>query len=327
MRFNRTKALLQLLQPTERWRQQQVAKIVPYALQKSHERGGSSRGLFRQSIFQSKCRGVKDTYKLTHTLLAMVFVGGTGITFSGPTKTPPPTPSQNQQDQAKWKAREEEKKKHFPTAEFNEAEPTDPIKRAQRKQKQKRKNGLGLVSLNPEPDMGGGLIVPHNQFDFPGLPVEQSPVIVIGDVSKSEAHLSEDKLGVYSEFTIRLVEVIKAESSLPASEMTVERLGGYVRYQDGRKLLYRVGTGGMPRMGSRYLFFLKPTPELDYSILTAYEFGDKRIIALDPSPQFEKYEGYGPNALRSLVIEAVNKSAKQQGSLNRVSKPLQETKH
>jgi len=66
---------------------------------------------------------VKDTYKLTHTLLAMVFVGGTGITFSGPTKTPPPTPSQNQQDQAKWKAREEEKKKHFPTAEFNEAEP------------------------------------------------------------------------------------------------------------------------------------------------------------------------------------------------------------
>ena len=254
---------------------------------------------------------VKDTYKLTYILLAMVLVVGTGIAFSGTTRTPPPTLSQNQKDQAKWKAREEEKKKHFPTAEFNEAEPTDPLKRAQRKQKQKRKNGLGLVSLNPEPDMGGGLIVPHNQFDFPGLPVEQSPVIVIGDVLQSEAHLSEDKLGVYSEFTIRLVEVIKAESSLSASQMIVERLGGYVRYPDGRKLLYRVGTGGMPRVGARYLFFLKPTPELDYSIVTAYEFGDKGIIALDPSPQFEKYEGYAPNALRSLVVEAVNKSAKQ----------------
>jgi hypothetical protein len=67
----------------------------------------------------------------------------------------------------------------------------------------------------------------------------------------------------------------------------------------------------MPRVGGRYLFFLKPTPELDYSILIAYEFGEKGIIALDPSPQFEKFEGYAPNALRSLVVEAVNKSAKQ----------------
>jgi hypothetical protein len=159
--------------------------------------------------------------------------------------------------------------------------------------------------------MGGGLIVPHNQFDFPGLPVEHCPVIVIGDVLRSEAHLSEDKLGVYSEFTIRLVEVIKAESSLPSSEMVVERPGGYVRYPDGRKLLYRVGMGGMPRVGARYLFFLKPTPELDYSILTAYEFGDKGILALDPSPQFEKYEKYAPTTVRNLVIEAVNKFAKQ----------------
>jgi len=126
-----------------------------------------------------------------------------------------------------------------------------------------------------------------------------------------EAHLSEDKMGVYSEFTIRLVEVIKADSSLPASEMTIERLGGYVRYPNGRKLLYRVGTGGMPRVGARYLFFLKPTPELDYSILTAYEFGDKGVVALDPSAQFEKYDGYATDALRSLVVEAVTKAAKQ----------------
>ena len=254
---------------------------------------------------------MKDIYKLTYMILALVIVVGTAIAFSGSNGTSLPAPAQDQQDQAKWKAREEEKKKHFPIAEFNEAEPTDPVKREQRKQKQKRKNGMGLVSRNPESDMGGGLILPHGQFDFPGLPVEQSPVIVIGDVLQSEAHLSEDKLGVYSEFTIRLVEVIKAESSLPASEMIVERLGGYVRYPNGRKLLYRVGTGGMPRVGARYLFFLKPTPELDYSILTAYEFGDEGVVALDPSAQFEKYDGYASEALRRLVVEAVAKAAKQ----------------
>jgi hypothetical protein len=254
---------------------------------------------------------VKEIYKLTYIVLALVIVVGTALAFSGSNRTSPPASAQNQQDQAKSKAREEEKKKHFPVAEFNEAEPTDTLKREQLKQKQKRKNGLGLVSRNPESDMGGGLFLPHGQFDFPGLPVEQSPVIVIGDVLQSEAHLSEDKLGVYSEFTIRLVEVIKAESSLPASEMIVERLGGYVRYPNGRKLLYRVGTGGMPRVGTRYLFFLKPTPELDYSILTAYEFGDKGVVALDPSAQFEKYDGYASEALRSLVVDAVAKAAKQ----------------
>jgi hypothetical protein len=234
---------------------------------------------------------------------------GTALAFSGTTRTPPPTTAQHQKDEAKWSAREEEKKKHFPTAEFNEAEPTDPQKQAQRKEKQKRKNGLGLVSLNPEPEMGGGLLLPENQFDFPGLPVEQSPVIVIGDVLQAEAHLSEDKTGVYSEFTIRLVEVLKADSSLPSSEMIVERLGGYVHYPDGRKLLYRVGTGGMPRVGARYLYFLKPSPQQDYSILTAYEFGEKGVMALDPSAQFEKYDGYAPTEFRSLVIQTL-KSAK-----------------
>lgn len=253
---------------------------------------------------------MKDSFKLTYILLAMVMVVGTGMAFSTTTRTPPPAPSQDQQDQAKWKARELEKKKHFPIAEFDEAEPTDPLKRAQRKQKQKRKNGLRLVMENPEPDTGGGMLLPHNQFDFPGLPVEQSAVIVIADVLQSEAHLSEDKTGVYSEFTIRLVDVLKSDSSLPGYEMIVERLGGYVRYPDGQKRLYRVGTGGMPRVGARYLFFLKPTPELDYSILTAYEFGDKSVVALDPSAQFEKYERYDPDTLRSLVVDALNKSRK-----------------
>jgi len=253
---------------------------------------------------------MKDAYKLTYVLLAVVMVVGTVLAFRTD-RTSPAIAAPDQQDQAKWKASEEEREKRFPTAEFNEAEPTEPLKRAQRKQKQKRKNGLGFVSLNPEPNTGGGLFLPENEFDFPGLPVEESPVIVIANVLQAEAHLSEDKRAVFSEFTIRLVDVLKADSSLPAGEMIIERLGGYVRYPDGRRLLYRVGTGDMPRVGGRYLFFLKPNPELDYSILTAYEFGDKSVIALDSSAQFEKYEEYTPDALRNLVIEALNKIRKQ----------------
>jgi hypothetical protein len=254
---------------------------------------------------------MKNTYRLTYVLLATIMVAGTVFAFSRNNQTPSRKVTQPQQDQAKWKLREEENKKDFPIAEFNEPEPTEPLKRELRRQKKLRKNKLGLVSLNPEPNSGGGLFLPHNQFNFPALPVKESSVIVIADVLHSEAHLSEDKTSVFSEFTIRLTDVLKADSALQSTEMVVERLGGYVRYPDGRKLLYRVGTGSMPRVGARYLFFLDPSPELDYSILTAYEFGQKGVIPLDSSGQFQQYEGYDSTVLRTLVIETINKLGKQ----------------
>ena len=254
---------------------------------------------------------MKTAYRLTYFLLSSILVFGTIFAFSRRTQNPVATRPLTEQNQAKLKSREEEKKKDFPIADFNEAEPVEPTKRALRKEKQKRKNGLGLVSLDPEPNTGGGVFLPHNQFNFPAMPVQESAVIVIGDVVQSEAHLSEDKTGVFSEFTIRLIDVLKAESSLTGTEMIVERWGGQVRYPNGRTLLYRVGTGGMPRRGARYLFFLKPSPELDYSILTAYEFGEKGIVPLDPSSQFAEYDGYDSNRFRTLVVEAINKASKQ----------------
>jgi hypothetical protein len=74
---------------------------------------------------------MKEFHKFTYVLLPFVVVVGTALAFSGDTRTSLQASPQNQ-DQDKWKAREEEKKKHFPTAEFNEAAPTDPLKRARR---------------------------------------------------------------------------------------------------------------------------------------------------------------------------------------------------
>lgn len=215
-----------------------------------------------------------------------------------------------QEDQARLKLRDEEKKKDFPVAEFNEAEPTEPSRRSQLKQKQLRTNKLGLVNLNPKPNIGGGALLPKDNFDFPALPVRESSVIVVADVLQSEAHLSEDKTGVFSEFTIRLIDVLKEETSLQSSVMVINRLGGHVRYPDGRVLLYRVGTGSMPRVGARYVFFLKPSQDLDYSILTAYELAEKGILPLDSSGQFQQYEGNDSTAFCALIVEEIKKAAK-----------------
>ena len=53
---------------------------------------------------------------------------------------------------------------NFPTTEFNEPAPTDPLKRAQREQKQKRKNRLGLVSPEIQPNTNVAALLPENQF-------------------------------------------------------------------------------------------------------------------------------------------------------------------
>jgi hypothetical protein len=134
--------------------------------------------------------------------------------------------------------------------------------------------------------------------------VTQSAVFVIGQVLDGEAHLSEDKTNVFSEFTVRVSNVFKSDVSLPGTDIVVERLGGYVKYPDGRKLLYRVGTGKMPRVGARYLFFLKASPQLDLSILTAYELGPDGVIPLDPSAQFEAFKGKDEAA----ILAALNKA-------------------
>jgi hypothetical protein len=126
-------------------------------------------------------------------------------------------------------------------------------------------------------------------------------------VLDAQAHLSEDKTSVFSEFTVKIGNVFKADVSLSGTEIVVERLGGYVRYPDGRKLLYRVGTGKMPRVGGKYLFFLTASPQLDLSILTAYELGPNGVAPLDPSAQFQDFRGKDESA----ILAAVDKAIKQ----------------
>ena len=77
-----------------------------------------------------------NPYKLTYVLLVLVIVGGTVSLSTRKSRTQGTGQSERQ---AKWKEREEEAKRNFPTADFNEADPVEPEKRNAHKQKQKRK--------------------------------------------------------------------------------------------------------------------------------------------------------------------------------------------
>jgi hypothetical protein len=98
---------------------------------------------------------------------------------------------------------------------------------------------------------------------------------------------------VYSEFTVLVGKVFKTANSsiIEGSQITVDRIGGFVRYPNGRTVLYNVSGKNMPVVAGRYVFFLTSPNDKDLSIVTAYQFGASGVIPLDDSPQFEKFRG------------------------------------
>jgi len=201
----------------------------------------------------------------------------------------------------------EDRRDRYPTVESDDVEITDPLKRAKLK-RQKKLFDKDAPFTNPGPKDEEVAFRPEAQFDFPALPVAKSDVIVIGQVLEAEAHRSENKMNVFSNFQLRVDEVVKGNNLTVGSLITIGRIGGFVKYPSGRKVLFRLSGNGMPGIGARYAFFLNASDE-DFSILTAYELGVEGVVPLDNSPQFKVYEGESEagfvKALRNAISQAV----------------------
>ncbi|HJP92211.1 MAG TPA: hypothetical protein VJ875_09665, partial [Pyrinomonadaceae bacterium] len=156
-----------------------------------------------------------------------------------------------------------------------------------RKEKQKRHNDFKIVTSKPPEWQAERVFVGEGAMNFPALPVAESSYILLGRVTNAEAHLSENKKNVYSEFTISVEKVFKtADSSIiVGNEIVVDRIGGYVKCPNGRTLLYRVASTNMPAVNERYLLFLTSKNDQDFSILTAYALKSDGVSPLDDSPQ------------------------------------------
>jgi hypothetical protein len=165
---------------------------------------------------------------------------------------------------------------------------THKIVGKERKQKNDRFNALG----NPEKTKevaelrAGTEPLPTNSHwwvGLPALPVSQSDAIVLGEVTEAEAHLSGDKTGIYSEFLVQVEEVFK-ESGGPLTVgdvLSVNRVGGGVRFASGKVQQYKIARQGMLHKGSRYVLFLRQTTDNDLLILTGYELSGGRVIPVD----------------------------------------------
>lgn len=209
--------------------------------------------------------------------------------------------------------RYEQAKRHFPTVDYNEPNLPDTEENRPKKEKQKRFNNLmKWVSATPQSYIAENSAMPEGLFSFPALPVAKSDIILVGVVGETKAYLSENKRNVFSEFMVAVETVFKTSNQQlkQGSVVTIDRMGGYVTYPNGQKILYRVSGMYMPKIGGRYLLFLNSLNKHDYGILTAYELGETGVIPLDMSSQFLDLEGKSETEilkeLRGLLLNTPN---------------------
>jgi hypothetical protein len=193
-------------------------------------------------------------------------------------------------------------KRAFPTADINEAESVDSLEGRAKKEKRQRFDAWQFVWSKPESWVVESVVSSEGYPDFPALPVNESDIILIATVSSSEAHISGNKKGVFSEFKLAVESVLKTSQDFTqGSLLTVDRVGGYVKYPNGQQILFRVNGINMPQVGARYLFFLSTRRKPDFIIKTAYELTPQGVVALDFSEQFLALDGISDIEIQKRV--------------------------
>lgn len=218
------------------------------------------------------------------------------------------------------------KEDKLPTVNFDTSEPSNANEKARRNARSKRFDG-SLRVAEPHPEAGAKGILDSWMQTVPALPVDVSDAIVIGEVTNAQAYLSPDKTGVYTEYTIRVDEVLKQSSAAPivtGGFVDAQREGGRVRFPSGRVQSYITHYQGVPVVGRRYVLFLKRNQQADvFTLLTGYEQRDGHVYPLDgvdlplgatEIPQFAAYKGVDEatfsNDLRSALTHPQNQPNK-----------------
>jgi hypothetical protein len=214
-----------------------------------------------------------------------------------------------QDDSKKQNDKRQEDIKKYPVADYDVPESENAIEQNKRKLKNKRyDNRPGIVGDElPVVEVEEMMLTIHLDFTS-GLPASESELVVIGEVLDAKAFLSNNKKVVYSEFTVRISEVLKNNSSnlTQNSLINVDREGGFVQYKNGKKRLSKIAPYGMPHIGRRYVLFLKnPEKSPNYEIVTGYELKLDGIANLDGSEQFSVYRGMNELSFIKEVRKAI----------------------
>lgn len=199
---------------------------------------------------------------------------------------------------------------NLPTADYDAPEPDDPVERNKRKVKGSHYDKQRMVVKNPDLSVTLTEVTYEGKEAWP-LPTDESDLIVVGEVHDRQSYLSNDKSGVYTEFSISISEVLKGDSALISQghTITASRAGGVVQYRGGHKRLYLVSGEGLPLDGGQYVLFLKRDGEdKNYLILTLYQLGTDGVTPIDEGSQFEIYRGLKKPDFLNTIQDKISKA-------------------
>ncbi len=209
----------------------------------------------------------------------------------------------------------------FPIVDYAAPQSNDPEQRA-RRQTRNSKYDKASIPLNASAEKT--FIALDWEAGLPALPVAQSDAVVIGRIANAQAYLSNDRTGVYSEFTINIEKIFKNDNQVSLktdTSIAAERDGGRVRFPSGHISLVYIAGQGLPRIGQRYVLFLTHNFPLqgkqgaDFYLLTGYELRANYVFPLDnPSggthPIATTYKGAEKKRLLSDLQILVDKASK-----------------
>jgi hypothetical protein len=152
----------------------------------------------------------------------------------------------------------------------------------------------------------------HLFVRLPSLPIAESDAVVIGTIKESSAIFTKNMSAIYSEFTFDVERVFKTDT-LPVAvgqSFVAERRGGAVRFPSGAVQEFRHYEMQYPRIGGRYLLFLKRETEVNVSIKTGYELLDGKVRPLDDYQAFQVYKDQPESDLIADLTSALEKGVK-----------------
>lgn len=116
----------------------------------------------------------------------------------------------------------------------------------------------------------------------PLFPIAESDLVIVGRVSGAKGFLSNDRGGIYTEFTINIEEVLKSSEKKRSEEVVADREGGVVIYPNGQRVLYQNSNVSLPELGSTYIFFLsKNGGSPNYQIQTSYDVTSSKVRPME----------------------------------------------
>ena len=203
---------------------------------------------------------------------------------------------------------------NFPIVDLAAPPPSESKAKAIRDSKARKYSKKYGKTIGEETDQ----IFSSSDWDvrLPALPVHRSAAVLIGTVCRADAYLTPDKTGVYSEFAVKVDSMLKEDPKKQLTggdTITVERNGGRIRMPSGKIAVSWTNHQDMPKVGSRYVFFLThdfevagDTPDDSY-LLTGYELKDGKVFPMDKSPKQSvlDYKGTAESSFLTDLVEAL----------------------